>query len=466
MTDGQLGQTGACVPTRGPLRRCAANPRYFADADGRPVYLTGSHTWSCIQELLGPDVRRVFDFAGYLDWLESYGFNFIRGWMWEQTTWDNFTPERVPLRPLPFRRTGPGAALDGLPRFDLTAFDEAYFNRLRTRVGEAGRRGFYVSVMLFQGWSVNDRTGKGANPWHGHPFNKANNINGIDGDPNGTDGGRRTHTLADPSVTRLQEAYVRRVIDTVNDLDNVLYEIGNEHYEETWPWQCQMLAFIKDYQQSKPNQHPAGITSGGGGKDAVTNAQLDRSPADWISPRHEPGTPYRDDPPPADGAKVILADTDHLWGMGGYPGWVWKSFCRGLNPILMDPYEPIYGLERFKVWGDVNERDNPLWDPLRKNLAHSLAVARSLDLANAVPHGELCSTGFCLAQPGTAYVAYFPEPGGGTLDLAAAAGPMAVEWYEPNTFRVVPGEPVEGGAARSPLKPPFDSDAVACVRRV
>ena len=29
-------------------------------------------------------------------------------------------------------------------------------------------------------------------------------------------------------MTALQEAYVRKVIDTVNDLDNVLYEITNE----------------------------------------------------------------------------------------------------------------------------------------------------------------------------------------------------------------------------------------------
>jgi len=58
----------------------------------------------------------------------------------------------------------------------------------------------------------------------------ANNINGVDGDPHSTDSGRAIHTLALPTVTALQEAYVRKVVDTVNDLDNVLYEIGNEHY--------------------------------------------------------------------------------------------------------------------------------------------------------------------------------------------------------------------------------------------
>ncbi len=62
----------------------------------------------------------------------------------------------------------------------------------------------------------------------GIPFNSKNNINGIDGDSNGDGIGTEIDTLANPAVTRIQEHYVRKVIDTVNDLDNVLYEICNE----------------------------------------------------------------------------------------------------------------------------------------------------------------------------------------------------------------------------------------------
>lgn len=42
---------------------------------------------------------------------------------------------------------------------------------------------------------------------------------------------------------------------------------------------------------------------------------------------------------PANGHKVILSDTDHLWGIAGSREWVWKSFLRGLNPLFMDPYQ-------------------------------------------------------------------------------------------------------------------------------
>ena len=39
----------------GPLTVHPGNPRYFADASGRPVYLTGSHTWAVVQDA-GPQL--------------------------------------------------------------------------------------------------------------------------------------------------------------------------------------------------------------------------------------------------------------------------------------------------------------------------------------------------------------------------------------------------------------------------
>ena len=33
-----------------PLRVLSSNPRYFTDGSGKAVYLTGSHTWSNLQD--------------------------------------------------------------------------------------------------------------------------------------------------------------------------------------------------------------------------------------------------------------------------------------------------------------------------------------------------------------------------------------------------------------------------------
>ena len=72
-------------------------------------------------------------------------------------------------------RTGPGNANDGGLKFDLTKFDQSYFDRMRARTITAGQNGIYVSVMLFNGYELQFDT----NPIDGDPFSDSNNINHI-----------------------------------------------------------------------------------------------------------------------------------------------------------------------------------------------------------------------------------------------------------------------------------------------
>ena len=82
----------------------------------------------------------------------------------------------------------------------------------------------------------------------------------MDGDVNHDNSGSDTHTLVNPAVTAYQEAYVRKVIDTVNDLDNVLYEISNESPDNSLAWQYHMIDYVKAYEATKAKQHPVGMT--------------------------------------------------------------------------------------------------------------------------------------------------------------------------------------------------------------
>jgi hypothetical protein len=130
-----------------------------------------------------------FDYAKFLDFVQTHGFNVFRLWAWEQARWTTETTSDYWFAPIRYRRTGPGVGLDGKPRFDVTKLDPAYFRRLRQRVIAARERGIYTIVMLFDGWSVERKHEEYKNPWDGHPFNKANNVNGIDPDRNRNDGG-------------------------------------------------------------------------------------------------------------------------------------------------------------------------------------------------------------------------------------------------------------------------------------
>ena len=451
-------------PIRGPLVVSSENPRYFADSHGQTVYLTGSHYWANLVDMGPSDPPVPFDFNGYLDFLEKHHHNYIRLWSWELSKWQYPNGELQFTSPMPWERTGPGIALDGKPRFDLTKPNPAYFARLRERTLAAGKRGIYVGIVLFEG----NELYMALAPHEGHPFGVQNNINGVDADPENTGSLTGIHTLKWPMITRVQEAYVRAVIDCVNDLDNVIYEIANESGLYSKDWQYHLVNFIKDYERTKPKQHLVGLSfihSKGGA--SAPNSLLFNSAADWISPGREGGREggYRRDPPAADGRKVILADSDHFFGIGGDVAWVWKTVCRGLYPIFMDSYrqrerpnDPPYPKSSFS--DHFNHRDDldPRWDGIRRNLGYSRAYAQRMNLNQARPDSTLAYSGYCLTT-GREFLIYLPEGGSTLVDLTSVKGNLQVEWLDPESGLVHKGATIEGGDTRK-FQAPFEGHAV------
>lgn len=442
------------------LRYNPANPRYFADADGRAVYLTGSHTWATLVEIKG-EGDADFDWLGFLDMAQAHGHNFMRLWTWDHPLYAPWTDDVVTFDPMPFARTGPGLALDGLPKFDLTHFNPHYFDRLRQRVVEAGRRGLYVAVMLFEGWCVKWSV-PSSDAWRSHPFNPANNVNGVNGDTDG-DGRADVYALASPAVLEHQQAYVRQVVDAVNEFDHVLYEIINEveDSERGFQWQTHMAAYVRELERGKAKQHPIGITGEGGRQ---FNPVLFASNADWISPGNGPNREYRYDPPAGDGSKVILADTDHLWGHGGNYRWAWKCFLRGLNPIFMDPWGPVPGRTRTGYAGaSLNRRDYPTYAPLRQALGATRRFAERLDLNRMTPRSDFASSRYCLANPGVEYLVYVPDDDRVDVYLGIEPQQFSVEWYHVPTGEQVAAESLAGGGLRH-FTSPFGLDSVLYLR--
>jgi hypothetical protein len=423
----------------GPLRVHPTNRRYFTDGSGRAIYLTGSHIWTNLQDR-GEDPPLAFDYAAYLDFMQTRDHNFMRMWAWEGSM-DSGTDGIRYYQPLPWARTGSGNAEDGKPKFDLSQFNQAYFDRLRSRVIQARDRGIYVSIMLFEGWSV-EKKGSYA-PCRLHPFNEANNVNGINADPDGDGSCPEAHTLDDSAITDRQRAYIRKVVDTLNDLDNVLYEISNEDGASgaNTEWQYVMINYVKSYESGKPKQHPVGMTyQWPGGSDST----LFSSPADWISP-----TANANSPSIADGSKVILTDSDHPY-FDGTVHWVWASFMRGLNPILMDN-----GIDAYQGYGPSNP--NPAWEPTQYAMGHTLTYANKMNLAAMTPRGDLTSTGYALANPGSEYLTYNPRAGSFTVDLQPAT--YQIEWFNPSNGQTSSGGSVSGGGSHT-FDPPFSGDTV------
>ena len=455
-----LGPAAPTIPARGPLRPHPANPRYFTDGSGQPVFLTGAHTWASLQEIGLPPLR-PFAWHEFLDMLLEHNLNCTKLWIWLQAEGGPWTSEKIQFDPLPYLRTGPGLGMDGRPRFDLTKFNEAFFDRLHSRAQEAGDRGIYVCIQLFLP-GASERRGGPCDPWPGHPYNAQNNINHFDGERPGTS----TVDLDRPEVRSIQAAYMRKVIDTVHDLDNVIFEAVGEGGRKDWDWW--VVDFVHDYEASKGKKHPVGLTGGG----AESLAEMLASPADWIGAGSGDG-PFKTDPQPWDGQKVSILDTDHIWGHGGTASWAWKCFLRGHNTWLMDPWSALPGRPCGEVnWmarpgypdRDVNRRDHWVWEPVRMALGNTRTYALRINLISMAPRGDLASSNYCLANPGWEYLVYLPEGDEVVVDLSAAQGEFAVEWMKPVEGTIVRGGSVAGGGHVN-FAAPFSGAAVLYAHR-
>jgi hypothetical protein len=437
-----------------PLRLCDANRRWFLDGDGRGVLLTGFHTWTNLVDITRGDEGPSFDYGWYLDEISSLGHNYIRLWAWDALcSWD--PRDRVHL--FPWARTGPGLAVDGKPKLDLTVFDPEYFARLEERVALALERGIYVGVMLFEGWATSDST---TAPLDWHSFAGSNNINGIDVS------GRLEHgwmidwmALGDPAVVRLQEEYVRKVVRLLNAYPNVFYEVSNEAGAFSYAWQEHFVKVVKEEESVLPYQHVAGIS--GGMKTSGDDAYFQLE-ADWLAPEGwapvDEVSPYRDGlalwgTPPETGKLPIILDTDHIWGIGGNVRWAWQSFLRGYHVSYMDKISD----QEFTIFEHPWWSENTCLD-LRRELGAIGRVAENLDLISMVPaEGD----GWTLQGPRHCLSLAID---GGSVELDLGEGEWSGFWRETVSGVETPGP--QGLSGRAAVPSPSEKDAVLILERL
>jgi len=408
----------------GPLTVSKLNPRYFADPSGHVVLLVGSHTWNNLIDMGPQTPPRAFDYRAYLDFLRAHNHNLVRLWAWEtpRPNDERDTPLRKIAVPQPWVRTGPGIDINGLPKFDLTKLDPAYFQRLRARVAAAREQRMYVSIMLFEGWSAQRSPGRAS-----HPFLPSNNVNHTDFLHDPTD----IYTLKFPMLTRVQKAYLTSVVDAVDDFDNVLFEIANEAAPSSREWQETMLRLVTCYESTRPLQHPVGLTS----RYRATNSALFESDADWIAPGGDDGN-YLSRPPKATGEKVIITDSDHLTGSSlADPLWVYRSFFQGLNVLYMDRY---YGADA------LNPEQVSSAPEVRAAMGVVRSIASLLDIGRAAPAPEASTTGYTLRE-GNWTLVFAPDAAVFGVDLRRMPGQLQLEWFDAVTGQVTPGGIVDGG---------------------
>jgi hypothetical protein len=420
------------------LRVSPTSPLYFTDTTGKAIYLTGS--WG------HADLQSNFNFNAYLNWLFAEGHNFIRGYHEEE------------IAPYPY-----APAPSDPSKVDLTQFNASFFTTLHAEALAAQNAGIYFSMMLFNGWSVNTpNCPAGADPtyngWATNPYNAVNNMNGIDGDPNNTGCGTAIHTLNDPNITLLEDAYAVHLVTVMNDLNNLIWEICNECANDSTAFQQHYIALIRSTEAGLPKQHPTWFSVEW---PAGSNADLFSSAADVVAPNDSSGDylgensgPNAATPPP-----IVMPDTDHLAPPCTLtPDWVWRLFTRGMGGIV-------------QIDTDLDETPNPAdsssaCGPENQAMAQARALADQSNLIALTPQGGLSSTGYCLANSGQEYIVYDPSGGMVNVDLSGDSDTFSATWLNTSTGETQLGGTVSGGNIVTPSPPTSFNDAPAVLHLV
>ncbi len=235
-----LAALAATGEGNGPIRPHRENPRYL-EFRGEPTVLVTSG------EHYGAVLNLDFDFVPYLNELARRGFN--------QTRTFSGTYREVPgsfnigsntLAPKTGRYLSPWVKVGDDPeKFDLDKFEPAYFERLKTFLREADRRGIVVELVLFCPLYEQKL-------WDASPMNARNNVNGVGDCPR-----EQALTLDHPKLVEKQLAFVRKVVQELNGLDNLYYEVCNEPYfgGVTIAWQNKVIEAITGAEEGLPKKH-------------------------------------------------------------------------------------------------------------------------------------------------------------------------------------------------------------------
>lgn len=222
-----------------PLRAHPSNP-YILEFRGKPTLLKNygaSYDWMFDSSL---------NYTSYLNVLQRDGMNLVRVWCFAFP----ISNAANMIQPWP-RSNANGKALDGLGKWDFSAWDTAYFDRLKSFAQAASDRGMVVEFTLFSVFYADG-------DWMAGPFHPSNNMQGY-GPTNRFDSLRPTDT----NLFNVQRAAVRKIVRELNGFDNIYFEVQNEPFwneagvkdSQEVSFQNTILADIRAEEASLPNRH-------------------------------------------------------------------------------------------------------------------------------------------------------------------------------------------------------------------
>lgn len=218
-----------------PIQLLKENPHYF-EFKGKPIALITS------AEHYGAVLNGDFDYKTYLETLHREGMNYTRIFMgsYFEIPSTSFGIKFNTLAPAVGKAITPWKSLEvnGQIKYDWNSYNPTYFERLSDFMSLAASLDIIVEVTLFSSIYTDEH-------WEMNPQNPKNRI-GSEGELNR----KLAHTKENGQLLGLQKAYVRKLVNELNDFDNFFFEIQNE------PWSDRgqpILNIANKYQIDGPN---------------------------------------------------------------------------------------------------------------------------------------------------------------------------------------------------------------------
>jgi len=239
--------TASQVSPREPIRSLGVQGPHVT-VNGRPTFLVGQMGSEFASGRTLEDIARVLDVM-----MVPYGMNFCDTADFGTIYWGawnnlvnvrNGSEKEFRPHPYPWKRTGPEETLFGGPRFDLDQLNQAYFDSLRNQLRLYMERGIVPVVSIFSEHAINAPL-----HWWGHPFHPKNNINNLglparDAIP---------EYFENPRALAYQEAYVRKLLDTLKEGHYILAPFG-EMKSAPRPYVEHWLRMFEEYKRKDPGR--------------------------------------------------------------------------------------------------------------------------------------------------------------------------------------------------------------------
>lgn len=404
-----------------PIALHPQNPHYFLYKGKSQVLITSAEHYGAVLNL-------DFNYIKYLNELKAHGLNLTRTFTGTYVEPNGaFGIAENTLAPaagrliVPWKRSHEPGYTGGGDKFDLDAFDAAYFIRLRDFVHQAQKRGVIVELALFCPFYEDAQ-------WNLSPMNSKNNVNGL-GTVNRTD----VYTMdKHQGLLSVQERLVRKIVTELKQFPNLIYELCNEPYfgGVTLDWQAHIAAVIQSAEKDFRYKH---LISQNIAND--TKKINDPNPAVSVFNFH-----YATPPTAVEqnyGLNKVIGDNET--GFKGnaddtYRSQGWQFILAGGALFNNLDYSFASGKEDGTFQYPSSQPGGGSV-ALRKQLGYLLDFISSVDFILMKPDQHFYSQAlrgrvWALSDPGKAYLLYLHQPKLTTMEVDLDMGTYQITWLD------------------------------------